>query len=905
MTTTAPPEAGVDVAAPAGRSTLDVTVPASWRAPWRWSRPERRWVLALLAAPVLLFVPLALTGHPVIVADNLLQNYPLRVLTARQILAGHWPTWNPYSYSGTPLLAGMNAGSFFPLTFLFTFLPGIAAWILNLLAVYWCAALGIYTLVRWLGMSTTAAGLAALAYAYAGAMVGQLVHLGVIQGQALLPWIALTQFVLARELLGAGRATSPLAMLRAALPATIALACLVGLVCLSGEPRSIVDAEVLIFVLCACELVFRGSSASATLRGRVALVVATGAGTGVGGALAAAQLLPGWDYIRLSERSTITLTFFGSGSLPWRWLSLFFVPGVLGDNGVAHTARFFANYNLPEVTVYVGLLAACAVFAFAAQLGCPLGATSRRLVPFLVLCVAGIVLSMGTQSPLGPLLHALPLFGKARLQNRNAIFFDLGAVVLLGWFVDLLREGRLAEASLRGWRRFVTLAPAGLALVLALWGSISPATLAQRVATNDTPTNPSGGARPALLIALALAIGLFVVLLRRADVRSRFRWVVVLFAVDLCLFNVFFQTGLISGLPSPFPEPIAAHRALGTYGRIAIVDPQVLSYHVNAQLGFGNLDIFTQLQSVQGYASLSSARYDDATGARLLGTLGGCQLAAGTFEQLRLASMAVSRNAFVGIPKMVPDCEGPATYVRRYFGEVLRVEAVRLSGTGLVAAARHARVVLVSGHGQIERGVPIRREPIGASVLWLEFPSTPMAAGIQLTSKAPVDVAAATVTARGAATEPLDTALQIGLSQPGWHLVTVIGHVSYFKHKVPPQVWLAGAPRAASATVLDHDAYGDLTVGVRSARPVTLVRSESWFPGWRATITNDGSTTTVPVARRGLIQSVALPAGRSTVRFSYDAPGLELGLYVTLVAAIALALAAATALGLRRRGRRG
>lgn len=890
--------------APAAGAVLDVTVPSSWRRPWRWRRAERRWIAAFIAIPVVLFVPLAMSGHPAIVADNLLQNYPLRVLTARQIVAGHWPTWNPYSYSGTPLLAGMNAGSFFPLTFLFAILPGIVAWMLNLLAVYWCAGIGLYVLVRYLGASPLAAGLAGLAYTYCGTMVGQLVHVGVIQGQALLPWIALTQFVLARELLGARGGDGIAAALRRALPAGVVLACLVGLVCLTGEPRSIVDTEVLVFVLCACELVWHGSAEHATVRGRLAYVAATGVATGVGVAIAAAQLLPGWSYITLSERSTITYTFFGSGSMPWRWLSLFLVPGILGDNGVAHTARFFANYNLPEVTVYAGLLAVCAVFAFAGQLLGHSTAPRRRLVPFLVLCLVGLVLSMGTQSPLGPLLHHLPLFDKARLQNRNAVFFDLGAVVLLAWWVDALRSGRTAEASLRGWRRALTVAPAACALVIAAWGSISPATLAQRVATNDTPTNPSGGARPTLLIALALAVALLVIVFRDLAPRRRLRALLLVFATDLLLFNVFFQTGLISGLPSPFPETIASHRALGTYGRIAIVDPAVLSYRVNAQLGFGNLDIFTQLQSVQGYGSLVSARYAAATGARLLGTLGGCQLADGDFAQLRLASMAVSLNAFDTLPRSTPACRTPSTRIRRYFGQVLRVETVRLTGPGIVAAARSARIVLISGHGRIEAKPLLLRGAQRPSILWLAFPTAPAAAGIQLTSTRPLDVTSTTVVAKGGITEPLDTALQIGLSQPDWHLVTVIGDVSYFRHPVGPPVWLAGSPSDAEATVVAHDAYGDVTVRVTAAHPVTLVRSESWFPGWHATLRGDGTTETVSVGRRGLIQAVQVPAGTHTVAFTYDAPYLQAGLWVSAAGILAVLAAALCALGLRRRHRR-
>src|SRR5271154_5194072 len=113
----------------------------------RWWRPllpgDRRALYAMLVVPTLLFVIPALFGPPAIDADNLIQNFPLRVLTGRQIASGHLPLLNPYSNSGTPLLGGLNAGSAYPLTLIFAFVPAIAAWIFNLIVIYVTAALGM------------------------------------------------------------------------------------------------------------------------------------------------------------------------------------------------------------------------------------------------------------------------------------------------------------------------------------------------------------------------------------------------------------------------------------------------------------------------------------------------------------------------------------------------------------------------------------------------------------------------------------------------------------------------------------------------------------------------------------------------------------------------------------------
>ena len=84
-------------------------------------------------------VPPALVGRPLFpgsgTADNLTQNYPLRVLSGELLRHGRLPLWDPYIWSGTPLLAGWNAGSLYPGTWLFAILPAGAAWTINVASV--------------------------------------------------------------------------------------------------------------------------------------------------------------------------------------------------------------------------------------------------------------------------------------------------------------------------------------------------------------------------------------------------------------------------------------------------------------------------------------------------------------------------------------------------------------------------------------------------------------------------------------------------------------------------------------------------------------------------------------------------------------------------------------------------
>jgi hypothetical protein len=154
----------------------------------------------MLVVPTMLFVVPALAGHPALSGDNLIQNFPLRVLSGRQLASGHLPLFNPLANSGTPLLGGLNAGALYPLTWIFAFVTPIVGWVINCIAVYVIAATGMFALLRWHGVATKSSFAAAMTYSYSGAMIGQLVHLGVVQGFAFIPWTVLIVLSLSRRL---------------------------------------------------------------------------------------------------------------------------------------------------------------------------------------------------------------------------------------------------------------------------------------------------------------------------------------------------------------------------------------------------------------------------------------------------------------------------------------------------------------------------------------------------------------------------------------------------------------------------------------------------------------------------------------------------------------------------------
>ncbi len=430
----------------------------------------------MFVVPTLLFVVPALLGHPAIDGDNLIQNFPLRVLAGQQIASGHLPLFNPLANSGTPLLGGLNAGALYPLTVIFAFVPAIAAWIINCVAVYVIAATGMFALLRWHGMRTLSSFAAAMSFAYSGAMIGQLVHLGVVQGFAYVPWAALILVSLSRRLSLEPTTTTWRHYARIAKPWVWGYALLWGLTFLTGEPRGIADIELLTLIVGPSVLLVRSSYWIQTWRGRVAYVVALAGGLAWGIAIGLVQLLPGWSFIGVSQRSSISYSFFGAGSLVVRWTSLLFIPDIFGGNGALGQPYYFAHYNLPEVTGYAGLLALIATFAFLAKVtrrGWK--GEDRDYVLYFVILVVGLFATWGSYTPLGHVFRHIPLYGSTRLQSRNVILVDFAMSALLGWWFHRLQTHRIAEAGLEGRRKWITLAPALVVIALSaglfVWGA--------------------------------------------------------------------------------------------------------------------------------------------------------------------------------------------------------------------------------------------------------------------------------------------------------------------------------------------------------------------------------------------------------------------------------------------------
>jgi hypothetical protein len=910
----------------------------------RLGRADRRILAFLLIGPFLVYVPFSLAGHPIMPGDDLLQNFPLRVLSGKLIASGRLPVWDPFIWSGTPLLGGWNAGAMFPGTWLFAILPSIAAWTINFAAVPAAASIGCFLFLRRaLRLRPIPSFAAALIFTFTGFVGGQTVHIGLEQGTAVVPYILL-------GIDGAGRATN--------MRQRVGYALLIGmgfaLAVLAGDPRAVSNAG-FICIIYVLALALR-------LRRRCApLLVNVIAGLALGAVASAVQWLPGLSFLGSSQRQGAGYAYFGTGSLSvLQQVADFLVPFLAGGNGNLGQPIYSGSYNIPEVTIGVGLVGLVAALTYLPEIAASVVAWvkkrssphTHRLGVWYVLLLVGVVLATGDTTPFGHVAYAIPLLGGERLQNRNILLSDLALSVLLAYFLnDLLDSARAADpAARRAWwertatpARLLGLLPSLGVVLLIAYALADPGSLQHHLSFPNQVPDLFRNELGYLIcsIGVALILGHVVFHQRRIRKETVIRIVSVLVLCDFLTYAL--NSGIATTPSKAIGGPTAMSRAIGARigpsGRFAIYDPEFFDpmngEHAMTEAGVTDVNIIQNNASIQGYGSIVDNNYANATGAHALEGLAEDRLSSQTFATLDLSylltlppflAVPIASHAPIPVlgakpgteptdtPSLIGNQPQPWQIGPDESADFFLPSPFTLIRATVVVTSAHATSLTVS---QSATGLkPLSTTgPVTDGQFYEQLP--PRAGETLVVVSNPTSTwvtvgAVVVVTQNPDERLVLSGPLQAGLSSPQWQYAGHLGSFVVLRNTAthglgwlqPEHTLSPETQRLAKGSVrlLDGSPVAAQRFVVNAKAPAELVRSETFEPGWRATLTSSttGKSMSESVERFGLVQMVQIPAGRYIVTWHYQPHQLMIGFGLS-VGGTAVVIAALAYLVLARR----
>ncbi len=871
----------------------------------------------LIAAPLGAFIlPDLLHGRLLITGDNLQQNYPLRVLVGSMLGHGELPFWNPYIFSGAPLMADFNAGAFYPLIGVFVALPDRAAWIVTEVVVYAAIAVGMYVFLRALDLSTTASVLAAGTYAFAGPVLSQVNHVDMTEGFVAIPWMLLAVHHIGRD--GRWRWSILLGVAYAS-------------VVLAGAPEAMLDEALLVgaFAVLTAGLDW----------GRWWRVLSRGAaGAALALSLSAIQWLPGLEAIKGSQRGSGFNAAAGSYPTPFSVLGL--VPYLDGGYGHLGEASFFSQYNLPEVGIYLGILPIVAVLTLVHPRW-PSRIAPRQRLTWYGVALFGYLLALGSNTPFEHLFNRLPFYGHQRLQSRNMITVATAVCVLFAGWLDR-REPVRPRDPLTRYDRIMALVPVGIVAALAIWALTATGSLVHLFAGVGVSPAVASTVREATAIALAFCVGAAVLVWVRPRLGARgwAAWTALFVVVDVGLMATTSQLTAVASndlLAGTTPVQQLQKARLVPGARMVSYDPQGYASYPGSPQGIPDLNIVPGLPSVAGYASIVNGNYEAVTHTHEQGDLDVGELAAGSLDHLDLRQVVTVPEYFLVPVASVPRSVGDLVELSEYFGEdpvdgfgyrvdfnekaypfVPPPRAVPAGGTtswfyGEPLAPE--RVTLVLAHAAaVPTVVRVGALATDGTTLWGDPVPVPAgsrhveavlphgeAVGLSVTTSAPLPSVRAVVSVSG---RPyvLAGSLSSAVVPGPWRVAGFSQGYAVFTSSRPARPITATAGGRPLPVHVVLSTTKSEQVRVRAPAAAVIVRSVAWDAGWSATVSVGGAAARrLPVHDVDLVQQVRVPPGDDLVTFTYRPPHLAVATVLSLGASALLAVLLGGWLVVRRR----
>lgn len=308
------------------------------------------------------------------VSDPVRQQYLWRELAVSQMKNGQLPLWNPYNFSGYPLLANFQSAVFYPLNLLMFVVPFEYAWTLLIISQPLLAFVFMFIYLRNLKLSQEAALVGSISFGFSGFFVSWLEWGNVVSTGLWLPLILLS--------------TDKILNFKKRKEKILWSSLLLFSLCasfLAGHLQTFFY----LFLLSFAYLILRWFENKKSVR-KIFLFVFYYL---VFGIITAIQWVPTLQFVNLSARSFDQVSTNIEGwFIPWQNLSQFIAPDFFGNPA---TLNYWGVWNYGEFIGYVGIL------PLILALGIVIFKRERIVLFFGLLIIIGV--AMAFPSPLSNL----------------------------------------------------------------------------------------------------------------------------------------------------------------------------------------------------------------------------------------------------------------------------------------------------------------------------------------------------------------------------------------------------------------------------------------------------------------------------------------------------------------------
>jgi hypothetical protein len=400
-----------------------------------------------------LFKDILISGHSLFGTDFVSCYLGMKQFLYDEVRGHHSiPLWNPYLFGGMPFWAHFESTIFYPLDVLFLLMRPERAYGYTMLLHVSLTSISMYVLGRSLGFCGFGSLIAAIVYGLNGLMMATLYDGQMFRTQSYL-WIPLIVWVLNRSI-----GSRSFAWYGAV------AGILWGFQVLSGAPQ---DA---FYTLLAAILflLFHSRFTLPNAHWNLRLMVTAGLLFLVGAGIAAVQVLPSFEFIEQSVRSSVSYEHATRGSYPIHGLITSILPHFFGNYILGNFWVSDVPWSVPLYNLHVGLLPLMLLIFLPPS-------TFPNRKPFtyaITLAILALVMGLGSHTPFYKLIYYIPGFDRIRAPAKIIILWVFAWALVAGSLTThLLSFRRESLFSRTKWLIFVL--PLFVLLDLALFSKAS------------------------------------------------------------------------------------------------------------------------------------------------------------------------------------------------------------------------------------------------------------------------------------------------------------------------------------------------------------------------------------------------------------------------------------------------